>query len=201
MDNGSPRKTEIIKHTYLPTWNENFTVCVTPTSELSFRVLDRSSFLKDSLLGERIVHLAQILEQYHGRCDNLELVMDLLGTLKPEGRLKSGELVVVFDGLKIENIPNASVHTANGIANGLTIQTTASNSAGSTVEGNRRSNVLCSGIRSRIRMRGTPNNIINGHVQVAGTSLSADSAYTVRMVLYILQKKSFTTNHSYFFII
>lgn len=176
VDNSSPRKTETVKHTYQPTWNESFTICVTPTSELSFRLLDRSNFLKDSLLGERIVHLAQILEQYHGRCDNLELVLDLLGTLKPEGRMKTGELVVVFDGLKVES-------AANGVANGNQVSTTSPAAPTNIpVEGSRRS-VISAGIRTRIRMRTTPANTINGHAPVAGTSLSADAAYTVRLVM------------------
>lgn len=191
IDNNSPRKTDIIKHTYLPTWNESFTVCVTPSSEITFRVLDRSSFLKDSLLGERVVHLAQILEHYHGRCDNLELVMDLLGSLKPEGRTKSGELVVVLNGLKIDNFPTAQAQQANGVSNGLSITTSAvssnTGSNGSTVncptDANAcmtgRSSILCGGIRARMRLRSNSSNVAttsNGH-QIAGTSLSADGSY------------------------
>lgn len=182
MDNSSPRKTETIKHTYQPTWNENFTICVTPTSELTFRLLDRSNFLKDSVLGERVVQLTQILEQYHGRCDNLELVLDML--VKPESRMKTGELVVVFDGLKVENATNA----ANGTANGLQVAG-APVAPGSSVDANRRS-VISAGIRTRIRMRASPANTINGHAAVAGTSLSADAAYTVRLVLFFYLRLS-----------
>lgn len=104
IDNKSIRKTEFVKHTYLPKWNEDFTVLVTPTSEIVFKVLDHSSFLKDALLGEKVVYLAQILKHYNGRCENLELNMDLLSTSKTEGQMKSGELVAVFNGLKIDNV-------------------------------------------------------------------------------------------------
>lgn len=168
---------------------------MTPSSEITFRVLDRSSFLKDSLLGERSVHLAQILEHYHGRCDNLELVMDLLGTLKPEGRTKSGELVVVLNGLKIESMAGAaaSAHHSNGVSssNGLSITSTAtpinSTSNGSAVNCpqdanacmNGRSTILCGGIRSRMRLRTNNTNVVtstNGH-PIAGPSLSADGSY------------------------
>lgn len=76
---------------------------VTPTSEIVFKVLDHSSFLKDTLLGEKVVYLAQILKHYNGRCENLELNMDLLSISKTEGQMKSGELVAVFNGLKIDN--------------------------------------------------------------------------------------------------
>lgn len=193
IDNNSPRKTDIIRHTYLPIWNESFTVCVTASSEIIFRVLDRSSFLKDSLLGERSVNLSQILEHYHGRCDNLELVMDLLGSLKPDGRTKSGELVVVLNGLKIENMPapaSAPAHHVNGVSNGMSITTNAANSSSSngsamncTSDGsacmNGRSSILCGGIRARMRLRTNNSNVqtsSNGH-PVAGPSLSADGSY------------------------
>lgn len=61
IDANPARKTEIQKNTYLPKWNDTFTVLVTPTSILQFRVYDHSSFRKDSLMGEQTVHLAQIL--------------------------------------------------------------------------------------------------------------------------------------------
>lgn len=204
IDSNAPRKTDIIKHTYLPTWNENFTVCVTPVSEITFRVLDRSSFLKDSLLGERVVHLSQILEHYHGRCDNLELVMDLLGSLKPEGRTKSGELVVILNGLKIDSLASggggsgsgSAHHSVNGVTNGLSVTSSAvpSNSSSNTTSNgsavncpqdanspcmNGRSTILCGGIRARVRVR--TNNSSNSSIvnpanghQIAGPSLSAD---------------------------
>lgn len=145
IDNNNPRKTEIVKHTYLPTWNESFTVCVTPSSEMTFRVLDRSSFLKDSLLGERNVQLAQVLEYYHGRCDNLELIMDLLGSVKPEGRAKCGELVIVLNGLRIESMaiePDQITNASNNVTSNTPLETNVCNG---------RSIILSGGIRARVR--------------------------------------------------
>lgn len=165
IDNKSLRKTEIVKHTYLPKWNEDFTVLVTQTSEIIFRVLDRSSFLKDSIIGERSVNLGQILEHYNGRCENLELNMDLLGTLKPDGRSKSGELVVVLNGLKIDNmVITTPLHHANGINNSVAASANNSmNCASSDVVAiaantNIRSTILCGGVRARMRLRSTPSN-------------------------------------------
>lgn len=110
IDANPARKTEIQKNTYLPKWNDTFTVLVTPTSILQFRIFDHSSFRKDSLMGEQTVHLAQILQHYNGRCENLELVMDLLYESKSEGRqLKNGELVAVLNGLKIDMTAVANV--------------------------------------------------------------------------------------------
>lgn len=115
IDNKSIRKTEFVKHTYLPKWNEDFTVLVTPSSEIVFKVLDHSSFLKDALLGERVVYLAQILKHYNGRCENLELNMDLLSTSKTDGQSKSGELVAVLNGLKIDNLVLSSQNSQTAL--------------------------------------------------------------------------------------
>lgn len=176
IDGNHARKTEIVKHSYMPAWNESFTVCVTPTSEITFRVLDRSSFLKDSLLGERNLHLAQILECYHGRCDNLELVLDLLGSLKPEGRIKCGELTIVLNGLRIENMGSASNQNqiTNGTNNALnTTGSIASASVDANLICNGRSIILSGGIRARVR--GSPVN--NNSSNSATSSAVAESSF------------------------
>lgn len=93
-------------------------------------------------MGEQTVHLSQILQHYNGRCENLELVMDLLYESKSEGRqLKNGELVAVLNGLKIDMLTIV-------VQNGSSIpETTIQN--GNSV----RSSVLNGGIRSRMRLR------------------------------------------------
>ena len=141
IDANPARKTEIQKNTYLPKWDDTFTVLVTPSSILQFRVYDHSTFRKDSLMGEQTVHLSQILQHYNGRCENLELVMDLLYESKSEGRqLKNGELVAVLNGLKIDM---STVVVQNGSSFPETVQN------GNSV----RSSVLNGGIRSRMRLR------------------------------------------------
>lgn len=164
IDAKSTRKTEHQKNTYLPKWNEEFTVLVTPTSIIQFRVYDHSSFRKDSLIGEQTVLLSQILSHYNGRCENLELVMDLLYESKSEGRqVKNGELVAVFNGLKIDMstipMPNGTSY-AEALQNGTSM----------------RSSILNGGIRSRMRLRGAngtalpaaaSNGISNGSVSPA----------------------------------
>lgn len=139
---------------------------VTPVSEIVFRVLDRSSFLKDSLLGERNVQLGQILEHYNGRLENLELNMDLLGALKPDGRSKSGELVVVLNGLKIDNMVISSTALSNGVGGNTTASANPNNCGGAEIASalpsvaaiNSRSSILSGGIRARMRLRSTPSN-------------------------------------------
>lgn len=150
IDCNSARKTEHQKNTYLPKWNDTFTVLVTPTSVLQFRVFDHSNFRKDSLIGEQTVHLVQILQHYNGRCENLELAMDLLYESKSEGRqLKNGELVAVLNGLKIDmtTLPSQS----NGDP-ARSVDISFQNGA------MMRSSILNGGIRSRMRLRSNNNN-------------------------------------------
>lgn len=154
MDSNPARKTEYQKTTYLPKWNDTFTVLVTPTSILQFRIYDHSNFRKDSLIGEQTVHLVQILQHYNGRCENLELAMDLLYESKSENRqIKNGELVAVLNGLKIDMTQNGSDAAVRSVAD-ISFQNGAM----------MRSSILNGGIRSRMRLRQTNGPTQNGNV-------------------------------------
>ncbi|XP_055639168.1 E3 ubiquitin-protein ligase Su(dx) [Toxorhynchites rutilus septentrionalis] len=180
IDNKSTRKTDFLKNTNAPKWNERFTVIVSPGSVLHFRVLDHSSFRKDSLLGQQTVYLANILEHYNGVLENLELSMDLLvdgagssKTNEPRQPFKTGELVTVLNGLKVDmramalrgagsssaginhgNGHNNEIAVAHVNGNGLhpSLDMTASSSSSSC---NSRSSILNGGIRARMRLRGS----------------------------------------------
>lgn len=104
IDNKSIRKTETVKNSTVPKWNEEFTILVTHLSVLHFKVLDHSSFRKDSVIGEQTVHLNQLLHQYNGKLDALELSMELYYESKSDvrARTKAGEMVVVLNGLRID---------------------------------------------------------------------------------------------------
>ncbi|XP_012225415.1 E3 ubiquitin-protein ligase Su(dx) isoform X2 [Linepithema humile] len=103
VDDKSPRKTEVSKSTYQPKWNEEFTILVTPYSQLHFRLLDHSTFRKDTLIGEKRISLFQVLSHYNGKLENLELTFDLMSESKHDSQLcKVGELITVFNGLRID---------------------------------------------------------------------------------------------------
>ncbi|XP_015108963.1 E3 ubiquitin-protein ligase Su(dx) [Diachasma alloeum] len=103
VDDKSPRKTEVSKATYQPKWNEEFTILVTPYSHLHFRLLDHSTFRKDTTIGEKRISLFQILSHYNGKLESLELTLDLINESKHDSQVtKVGELVTLFDGLKID---------------------------------------------------------------------------------------------------
>lgn len=100
------------------------------------------------MIGEQTVHLMQILQHYNGRCENLELAMDLLYESKSEGRqLKNGELVAVFNGLKIDM---SSLPSQNGNSGGSNLRTIEMFSPNTPVM---RSSILNGGIRSRMRLQ------------------------------------------------
>lgn len=103
VDDKTPRKTEVSKSTLQPKWNEEFTVLVTPYSQLHFRLLDHSSFRKDTSLGEKRIYLYDILAHYNGKLENLEITLDLLSKRHDFiGQAKIGDLIIVFDRLRID---------------------------------------------------------------------------------------------------
>ncbi|XP_005184155.1 E3 ubiquitin-protein ligase Su(dx) [Musca domestica] len=167
IDNKSKRKTDFVKNTYLPKWNEEFTVLITPHSVLHFKVLDHSNFRKDAMLGERSISLAHILQHYNGRCEFLEVSMDLLVTSKSDNRqTKSGELVAILNGLKLDMSSimlqngNGAMMGANGGASAAAGVATAAGPVGgggdinATAQGAAgRSCLIYGGVRTRVRMR------------------------------------------------
>merc|ERR1712223_1726781 len=128
VDGKPPKKTEICKSTYQPRWNEPITLLVTPYSKILFRLYDHSSFKKDSLVGEHTLNLYNVLKLRDGKCQNATISLDMTSEAKghsgggllnghssstptpASSSQKSGELVVVLDGLNIDMnaVPAAS---------------------------------------------------------------------------------------------
>lgn len=67
VDDQNPRKTEIVKNTTQPKWNEPFNLLVNLTSKIHFAVLDKNSFWKDRTIGEKTVDVFQLLTHAEGR--------------------------------------------------------------------------------------------------------------------------------------
>ncbi|CAB0045305.1 unnamed protein product [Trichogramma brassicae] len=108
VDDKSPRKTEVAKSTLQPKWNEEFTVLVTPYSQLHFRLLDHSSFRKDALIGEKRISLYDLLIHYNGKLEGLELTLDLVtGKHHDYCPTKVGDLITLFDRMRLDmsNVP------------------------------------------------------------------------------------------------
>ncbi|XP_039764589.1 E3 ubiquitin-protein ligase Su(dx) [Pararge aegeria] len=108
IDDKISRRTEVLKNTLHPKWKEDFTVLVTPLSQILFRLADHHSFRKDHIIGEKKVNLLKILLHFNGKCENVELSIDLMKTVSPDNastantEVKAAELVVLLDGLRID---------------------------------------------------------------------------------------------------
>ena len=74
-----------------------FSSLVTPYSQLHYRLLDQSTFRKDSVLGEKKLSLYEVLTHYNGKLENLELTLVLMSDAK-----QVGELITLMNGLKVD---------------------------------------------------------------------------------------------------
>ncbi|XP_072936483.1 E3 ubiquitin-protein ligase Su(dx) [Epargyreus clarus] len=107
IDDKVSRRTEVIKNTLHPKWKEDFTVLVTPVSQMLFRLADHHSFRKDNIIGEKRVNLLKILLYFNGKCENIELTIDLMKTVSHDSsttntEVKAAELVLLLNGLRID---------------------------------------------------------------------------------------------------
>uniref|UniRef100_A0A1B6CDN2 E3 ubiquitin-protein ligase n=2 Tax=Clastoptera arizonana TaxID=38151 RepID=A0A1B6CDN2_9HEMI len=123
VDDQNRRRTEVVKCTYQPKWNEEFTVLVTPYSYLQYRLLDHSTFRKDSVIGVVRLSLYDVLNHYNGQCDHLEVTLDLMSEVKHDCTpVKVGDLITLLHGVNLEmssfppqsNPRNSSLAAVNG---------------------------------------------------------------------------------------
>ncbi|XP_045458973.1 E3 ubiquitin-protein ligase Su(dx) [Melitaea cinxia] len=140
IDDNISRRTEVLKNTLQPKWKEEFTVLVTPLSQIVFRLADHHSFRKDHIIGEKRINLLKILLYVNGKCENVELTLDLMKTVSQENasntntEVKAAELVLLLDGLRIDPAILTQSHEVLG-------------------ESNNSRSPLSDGIRARIRLR------------------------------------------------
>lgn len=88
------------------------TVLITQNSHLFFTVLDHNNFRKDTTIGESKLEIQQLLPQFNGKSENIELTLDLMSESKAgDSPVKTGELIAVLHGL---NIDVSSTHSRAG---------------------------------------------------------------------------------------
>ncbi|GFG36145.1 hypothetical protein Cfor_02401 [Coptotermes formosanus] len=181
VDDKTPVKTEVVKCTNQPKWNEEFTVLVTPHSHLHFRLLDHSTFRKDGVVGEKRLSLYEVLTHYSGKCENLELTLDLMTESKHDTQpVKVGELITLLNGLKIEMNSCQQVQgTADGHLRMGGAAPTPLGQANTDAVSNR--SILNGGVRARMRLHGTENtapaaSAASAHRNSAHLSLPASTA-------------------------
>lgn len=100
VDGGVPVKTEYIKSTSFPKWEEHFPLLVTPYSKLHFKIYNHSSLMKDAILGDCSIDVYPILEKHDGKLDKLTLPLEL-NTAGKSGR-STNHLIILLDGMHIE---------------------------------------------------------------------------------------------------
>lgn len=99
------------------------------------------------MLGERIIPLAHILQHYNGRCEFLELTIDLFVTSKSDNRqTKSGELVAILNGLRLDNGSIIQLQQNGAAQQAVSPVVSDPATAG-------RSCMIYGGVRARIRVR------------------------------------------------
>ncbi|XP_065675179.1 E3 ubiquitin-protein ligase Itchy isoform X2 [Hydra vulgaris] len=100
VDGEPARKTEVMKKTLHPKWNEIFTVLVTPYSQIEFRVMMKQSMRTDQVVGSTKVALYDILKQNNGKLDMFESKWPII--YKDKGKdISSGDIDVLFDNMRI----------------------------------------------------------------------------------------------------
>lgn len=101
VDGEPPRRTETIRKTLEPRWDEQFTILVTPYSIIEFRVFMKQSMRTDILVGNTKVDLYNLLLKYEGRLSTIEMKLPIKHNDK--GRESAtGDIDILFDNLQID---------------------------------------------------------------------------------------------------
>jgi len=113
------------------------------------------------MLGERVINLAHILQHYNGRCEFLELTIDLFVTSKSDNRqTKSGELVAILNGLKLD-MSKLQIQPAGVQQNGNPpVQAVNPSVVSEAAAGH--SCTIYGGVRARMRLRSASGNSNGG---------------------------------------
>uniref|UniRef100_A0A8C9PTS0 E3 ubiquitin-protein ligase n=1 Tax=Spermophilus dauricus TaxID=99837 RepID=A0A8C9PTS0_SPEDA len=106
---GEIKKTAKSSSSSNPKWDEQLTVNVTPQSTLEFRVWSHHTLKADALLGRATIDLKQALLKHNRKLEKVKEQLKLCLENK-NGIVQTGELIVVLDGLVIEqeNLTNCN---------------------------------------------------------------------------------------------
>ncbi|KAK6616958.1 hypothetical protein RUM43_014928 [Polyplax serrata] len=152
VDNQHPKRTEVVRCTYQPKWNEEFTIFVTPYSYLHYKLLDQSTFRKDSVIGEKKLSLFEVLSHYNGRCENLELTLVLMSESK-----QVGELITLLNGLKVDMKVYPPQQSTQSVLTDHSLRSSPLAQSNSETVPHR--SVLNGGVRGRMRVSGSENSL------------------------------------------
>lgn len=133
VDGEPPRKTEVLRKTHDPKWDEIFTVLVTPYSVLEFRVMMKQSMRSDHIVGSATIDLYDLLHKHNGKLTRIEMKLPI--KYMDKGReSSSGDIKLLLDNMCItmsEFPPMQASSTHNGSLQAATSSASIS-SAGSS---------------------------------------------------------------------
>lgn len=116
VDTQPPRKTEVVKKSTNPKWDEHFTILVTPYSKLEFKIYSQKTLRSNLLIGQTSLDLHGVLEENRGKLTDVNKTLPL----NVEGKGRSGELMINLDGLIINmaRYPKKANSRASSTSNG-----------------------------------------------------------------------------------
>ncbi|XP_071539954.1 E3 ubiquitin-protein ligase Su(dx) isoform X2 [Panulirus ornatus] len=101
VDGVQQKKTQHVKHNAHPKWHETFTVLVTKDSVLVFRVSDHHTLVRDSLIGEATINLADVVALNDGKSSSTHtLSLSPPASNVPSVVSPTPTITVVLDGLR-----------------------------------------------------------------------------------------------------
>lgn len=120
------------------------------------------------MIGEKKFNLYQILTHYNGKCENLEVTLDLMSESKHDSQpVKVGELIALLNGLRLDM-------AALGRTNGGSMPLGPTNS--DTVPSR---SVLNNGVKVRMRLHGTENVV----PPISQSTINRQSVYPVQSIV------------------
>ncbi|XP_046842240.1 NEDD4-like E3 ubiquitin-protein ligase WWP2 [Xenia sp. Carnegie-2017] len=115
VDNHPAKKTETIKKTWEPVWNEHFVVLITPYSKVDIEILCKFPLKSDVSAGKVSLNINELLHANNGQFKNLNLELELTSG-KGSSAVTTGLLDLTLNGL--DNINMANYPIAGRRANG-----------------------------------------------------------------------------------
>ncbi|CAL4203539.1 unnamed protein product, partial [Meganyctiphanes norvegica] len=100
VDGVQQKKTQNVKHNAHPKWHETFTVLVNKDSVLVFRVLDHHTLVRDSVIGEATVNLAEVVRNNAGKSSTLTLSLGPPQNQVPPTASPTPTIIITLDGLQ-----------------------------------------------------------------------------------------------------
>jgi len=117
VDGQPPRKTDPVKKSWNPQWNEPFTVLVTPHSKLDFKVMNKFQLKADVLIGQRVLELLPLLRKNNGKFSSLSHKVELSADVKGNVQ-KTGDLYITLNGMRVDMSTLTNPRLSNGQPSG-----------------------------------------------------------------------------------